>query len=156
MGAVYFYHLTRNPIDVTLPMLLGKAAQAGWRVLVRGSNQTALEQLDKTLWAGPADSFLAHGMAGGAHDGDQRILLSTAMDTPNAAQCIMAVHGADLTVEEIAAKDRCCILFDGNDGDALARARTQWKELTDAGAAAQYWSEEGGRWEKKAEKNTPE
>ncbi|MCW8843703.1 MAG: DNA polymerase III subunit chi, partial [Rhodobacteraceae bacterium] len=30
--------------------------------------------------------------------------------------------------------------------------RGQWKSLTDAGCAAQYWSEESGRWEKKAEK----
>ncbi|MEO0866035.1 MAG: DNA polymerase III subunit chi, partial [Pseudomonadota bacterium] len=26
-----------------------------------------------------------------------------------------------------------------------------WKTLKDAGASAQYWSEESGRWEKKAE-----
>ena len=31
-------------------------------------------------------------------------------------------------------------------------ARVQWKTLTDAGCSAQYWSEESGRWEKKAEK----
>jgi len=153
MGAVYFYHLTRNPIDVTLPMLLGKAQQAGWRVVVRGRNPIALEALDKSLWLGPKDSFLPHGMAGGPHDAEQPILLTDSADIPNGATCVMAVHGADLSVDEIASKDRCCILFDGNDGDALSRARQQWKALTDAGAAAQYWSEESGRWEKKAEKN---
>ena len=41
---------------------------------------------------------------------------------------------------------------DGNDPAALDIARGQWKALTDAGCAAQYWSEESGRWEKKAEK----
>jgi DNA polymerase-3 subunit chi len=30
-------------------------------------------------------------------------------------------------------------------------ARVQWKALTGAGCAAQYWSEESGNWEKKAE-----
>lgn len=48
--------------------------------------------------------------------------------------------------------ERVCVLFDGNDDLALNRARGQWKALTDAGCAAQYWSEESGRWEKKAEK----
>ncbi|MEO9894942.1 MAG: DNA polymerase III subunit chi, partial [Paracoccaceae bacterium] len=38
MGAVYFYHLTRRPLEDTLSMLLAKAMQAGWRVAVRGSN----------------------------------------------------------------------------------------------------------------------
>ena len=29
MGAAYFYHLTQRPLEVTLPLLLGKALQAG-------------------------------------------------------------------------------------------------------------------------------
>ena len=34
---------------------------------------------------------------------------------------------------------------------ALDAARGQWRALTGAGCKAQYWSEESGRWEKKAE-----
>ena len=34
--------------------------------------------------------------------------------------------------------------------DALAHARTQWKSLTEAGVAAQYWAQDDGRWVKKA------
>jgi len=30
-------------------------------------------------------------------------------------------------------------------------ARAQWRSLTGAGIAAEYWSEESGRWQKKAE-----
>ena len=51
----------------------------------------------------------------------------------------------------VAALDRVCILFDGLDDHALNVARDQWKSLKAAGASAQYWSEESGRWEKKAE-----
>ena len=36
MGAAYFYHLTRRPLEETLPVLLDKARGAGWRVAVRG------------------------------------------------------------------------------------------------------------------------
>ena len=32
MGAAYFYHLTETPLERTLPMLLGKCRDAGWRV----------------------------------------------------------------------------------------------------------------------------
>jgi DNA polymerase-3 subunit chi len=48
--------------------------------------------------------------------------------------------------------ERVSILFDGNDDTALARAREQWKALTEAGCSAQYWSQESGHWEKKAER----
>jgi len=64
---------------------------------------------------------------------------------------VMSVHGAEVSAEEVGVLDRVCILFDGMDEAAVAHARTQWKALKDAGASAQYWSEESGRWEKKAE-----
>lgn len=151
MGAAYFYHLTRNPIEVTLSMLLGKARGAGWRVAVRGTDHGRMAWLDEKLWMGAEDSFLPHGMAGGPQDADQPILLTTTAENLNTAQCVMSIDGADVSAAEIAALDRVCVLFDGNDDEALNQARRQWKTLKDAGAAAQYWSEESGRWEKKAE-----
>ena len=153
MGEAYFYHLTRAPLEVTLPMLLDKARGAGWRVLVRGSDPARIAWLDERLWlAGDAD-FLPHGVAGGAHDADQPVLLAT--DAPgtapaNGAACLMAVDGAPVSAAEVAQMARVCVLFDGNDTAAVERARAQWKELTGAGCAAQYWSEESGKWEKKA------
>ena len=157
MGAAYFYHLTSASLEQTLPMLLGKAMGAGWRIEVRGRDAARMAGLDAALWTGADDSFLPHGLAGGAHDADQPILLTTHEQTTgqaaNGAVCVMAVNGADVTADEADALDRTCIIFDGHDGEALAHARTQWKALTDAGVAAQYWSQESGRWEKKAEKN---
>jgi DNA polymerase-3 subunit chi len=50
--------------------------------------------------------------------------------------------------------ERVWVLFDGNDAARLQAARQQWKATVGAGHAAQYWSEESGRWEKKAE-NSP-
>lgn len=151
MGAAYFYHLTRNPLEVTLPILLGKARQAGWKIAVRGGDPGRLEWLDEKLWLGADDGFLPHGLAGGAHDALQPILLTTVADAPNDASCVMAVHGAQVAAEEVEALDRVCILFDGTDPEAVQQARGQWKALTGAGCKAQYWSEESGRWEKKAE-----
>lgn len=151
MGAAYFYHLTRGPLENTLPVLLGKARSAGWRIVVRGADRARLEWLDEKLWQGAEDAFLPHGLAGGPHDADQPILLTATTDAPNDPACLMAVDGADVAAEEVNALERVCILFDGNDDASVQRARTQWKALTGAGCAAQYWSEESGRWEKKAE-----
>ncbi|MEL7131611.1 MAG: DNA polymerase III subunit chi [Pseudomonadota bacterium] len=150
MGAAYFYHLTRRPLEDTLSMLLGKALQAGWRVVVRGPDTGRLGWLDEKLWLGADEGFLPHGLVGGPHDVDQPILLTTGAAT-NGATCVMTIDGADITAEEVAALDRVCVLFDGNDPAALDVARGQWKALKSAGATAQYWSEESGRWEKKAE-----
>ena len=152
MGAAYFYHLTRNPLEATLPLLLGKAMAAGWRVAVRGSDPARLDWLDRHLWLGGDGGFLPHGLAGGRHDALQPVLLTTATQAANDPACLMAVDGAEVAPEEVRALQRVCVIFDGNDETALNRARGQWKALTDAGCAAQYWSEEGGRWEMKAER----
>lgn len=152
MGAAYFYHLTRRPLEATLPLLLDKARAAGWRIAVRGTDPGRMAWLDEKLWLGGDESFLPHGLAGGPHDADQPILLTTAETAANDPACLMAMDGAEVTPQEVQALERVCILFDGHDGPALARARGQWKALTEAGCSAQYWSEESGRWEKKAEK----
>tara|TARA_R110002049_G_scaffold23545_5_gene83469 strand:+ start:26157 stop:26615 length:459 start_codon:yes stop_codon:yes gene_type:complete len=151
MGAAYFYHLTRRPLVDTLMMLLEKSLENGWRVAVRGTDQMALTAVDRALWLRPVDGFLPHGMAGGAQDADQPVLLTLDAAAANGANCVMAIHGAEVTAQEVAALDRVCILFDGDDPPALDKARAQWKALKDAGASAQYWSEESGRWEKKAQ-----
>ena len=152
MGAAFFYHLTRRPLEETLPVLLEKALAAGWRVAVRGTDTADLDRLDQKLWLGREDGFLPHGLAGGEHDALQPILLTDKTMAANAPDCVMAIHGADVSPDEPANFARVCILFDGNDPAALQRARGQWKSLTAAGCSAQYWSEESGRWEKKAER----
>ena len=42
-------------------------------------------------------------MAGGPHDADQPILLTTSAETPNGASCVFSIHGADVSAAEVAA-----------------------------------------------------
>ena len=151
MGAAYFYHLTRSPLEVTLPMLLCKARSVGWRIAVRGTSEDRMNWLDDTLWVKSGDDFMPHGKAGGDFDVDQPVLLTTTSDCPNGAQCLMTMDGAEVAPGEVEAMDRVCVLFDGNDAEALQKARAQWKLLTEAGCEAQYWSQADGGWSKKAE-----
>ena len=152
MGAAYFYHLTDSPLEVTLPMLLGKARKAGWHVVVRGRDDKLLDWLDEKLWQGPEEAFMPHGRAGTGFDADQPILLTKSTDIPNGAACLMSVAGAEIGAEEVGALERSCVIFDGNDPEAVNHARGQWKALADAGCSLQYWAQEMGRWQKKAEK----
>ena len=119
---------------------------------MRGLDPARLGWLDEKLWLTAEEGFLPHGLAGGPHDADQPVLLTNAATCPNGATCVMAIDGAPVTAAEAASLDRLCILFDGNDPAAVAAARQQWKALTDAGTRAQYWSEDSGRWQKKAER----
>lgn len=152
MGAAFFYHLTRRPLEATLPMLLGKAREAGWRVAVRGVAPERMDWLDEKLWLGPEDAFLPHGLATQPHAARQPVLLTTEAHCANDPHCLMSIDGAEVTAQEVQRLERVCVLFDGNDDAAVEVARGQWKTLTDAGCAAQYWSEASGKWEKKAEK----
>lgn len=152
MGAAYFYHLTRRPLEQTLPVLVAKSLRAGWKVAVRGTDPARMAWLDDRLWlVGADDGFLPHGLEGGRHDADQPVLLSTATQVAGDRQCLMVIDGAPVSASEVAALERVCILFDGHDQAALAGARARWLDLKAAGSPAQYWSEQSGRWEKKAE-----
>lgn len=149
MGAAYFYHLTRQPLEVALPVLLEKASGASWRVEVRGTSLERMQWLDDKLWLGSDDGFLAHGLSGSDTDAHQPILLTT--NAESGFDCIMSIDGAQIDAQEVSNSQRVCILFDGLDETAMQQARRQWKILTEAGCAAQYWSEESGRWQKKAD-----
>lgn len=148
MGNALFYHLTRSPAETLLPVLIGRSLAAGWRVELRGTDPARMDWLDKQLWRG--DGFLPHGLAGGPHDARQPVLLTVAGQVaPNDAFCLMALDGADIAPAECASLERACIIFDGGNAPATARARDQWRVLTGAGVAAEYWSEESGRWQRK-------
>lgn len=154
-GEVFFYHMTRTPLEATLPVLLQRSLEAGWKVCIRGRDANRLEWLDELLWTSADDSFLPHGPSGGPHDADQPVLLTTETEADadtefaNAANALLTIDGAAVSADEMTRMTRVSILFDGNDPDAVAQARSQWKEVVAAGCTAKYWSQESGRWEMK-------
>jgi DNA polymerase-3 subunit chi len=151
LGTVMFFQLLRSAPADTLAVNLPRALKEGWRVMIRGTDPAALDRLDGQLWlAGGEDSFLPHGREGGPMDADQPVLLGQGQPV-NGAKVLALVDGAGAEDAEIAAMERVWVLFDGNDEARLQAARAQWKAMTGAGHAAQYWSEDSGRWEKKAE-----
>lgn len=152
-AVVMFYHLTQSPAASTLQGILPRALQAGWRVLLRG-DAAALQDLDAKLWQGGETNFLPHGMAGGAQDADQPILLGNIPSTGFDALALIGTTALDLA--EAAALQRVWVLFDAADEGQVASARTLWKSVTEAQIHAQYWAEDGGKWAKKTEANAPQ
>lgn len=151
MGKALFYHLTERPLEATVAMLLSRSLGQGWRVAVRGTDLARLGWLDGVLWTADPASFLPHGVAGGSNDADQPILLTTGTDAPNAPSCILSIDGAEVTAQDVSGHERVWVLFDGHDATALDRARAQWKALVADGCLAEYWAEDGGRWQMKAQ-----
>jgi len=153
MAEVFFYHLSASPLKQMLPQVLERTLQNNWRALVRCADKDQVNWLDARLWGGNSPQFLPHGVQGGAHDADQPVLLTSEAGNPNGAKALMLVMGAKTTVPEVTEFERVSLIFNGNDEAALQAARSDWKNLTDAGVAAKYWSQASGRWEMKAEKN---
>lgn len=150
MTEVLFYHLQRQPLETVLPILLEKSLERGWRVVVQATTEERLSALDDHLWTFRDDSFLPHGTDREPHSADQPVALTTIEANPNGATIRFLVEGAALPTESVAYQ-RLVILFDGNDQDALALARDQWRAVKEAGHEATYWQQDGtGRWERKA------
>ena len=118
--------------------------------VIRGRDRARLERLDTALWTDPPDGFLPHGLEGGPQDAAQPVLLGQG-GAVNGAAGLFLLDGAEVTPDEARPMERVWLIFDGGDGAAVQAARGKWKALTAAGIPAQYWSEESGRWEKKAE-----
>ena len=151
MAEYLFYHLTRARLEQALAELLQRTLERGWRAVVRAPEAAVLDRLDEQLWLGREDAFLPHGLAGGPHDADQPVLLTTGPEAPNGAAVLFTVAGADPVAEDGSRFRRVCILFNGHDAAELAHARSLWAGLARAGERAVYWSQESGRWQKKAE-----
>lgn len=147
MTEVLFYHLERAALEGVLPGLLEKTLERGWRAAVRASSRERVEALDGRLWTYRDDSFLPHAAAGeGAR---QPVWLTDGEDLPNAPQVLFLVDGAKTDIAAIGALERCVMIFDGNDHDAVAEARAFWKAAAEKGHETTYWKQsERGQWEK--------
>lgn len=149
MTEVLFYHLQNAPLEQVLPQLLERSLARPWRCVVKVGNVERLDALVNALWTYREDSFLPHGTKEDGPAEAQPIFMTTEEENPNGAQVVFLVDGAE--PGDISGYERCVLMFDGRDEDALARARENWKRLKAEGHDATYWQQsDAGRWEKKA------
>jgi DNA polymerase-3 subunit chi len=143
---VDFYQLAGTPAEQVIASLSEKILEADGRLLIVAEDEAYLARLDRILWDQGARSFLPHGLAGGADDARQPILLSTSPDAPNQARNMMIADG---TWREAALTyDRSFYLFDDR---TLEGARLAWKLLAGReGVERRYWAREEGKWVRKS------
>jgi DNA polymerase-3 subunit chi len=143
---VDFYQLAETAAEPVIANLAEKVLSADGRLLIIADDEAYLARLDRILWDQGDSSFLPHGLAGGADDARQPVLLSTSPDAPNQARNMLIADG--VWRDAALSYERSFYLFDDM---TLEAARAAWKTLADRdGVERRYWAREGGKWVNKA------
>jgi DNA polymerase-3 subunit chi len=152
MVETLFYHLERRSLEEVLPGLVEKSLQRGWRAGIKTDSSERSDALDTLLWTYDDQSFLPHAQAGDGDPAGQPVLISVEDGNPNSAQIVFYVGGAlPADWEGLGDLARVVLLFDGRDAEALAKARTAWKDAKAAGHDTTYWKETpSGKFEKQS------
>lgn len=151
---VSFYQVkgeTPGAVDAVLPALLGKAMGVG-NVLLVAPTEGRMQRLEESLWE-PGSAFLPHGVAGGAHDSLQPVLLVNASgEVVCGGRLPVVVSGAEAVMDSVVAQaeGRVLYVFESTDS-SVQRARALWKGLkAKGGLELKYWAQEGAGWVAKA------
>ena len=76
-------------------------------------------------------------------------MLAAEEGNPNRANVRFLIDNAALP-EDANAYDRVVLVFNGDDGDALAAARGAWTDCKSRGFEVTYWqADERGRWQRR-------
>ena len=138
---VDFYQLSRDPVEVALPLLARAALKAGERMLVVSGDDDQLARIGEGLWSLP-DTFLANARAGDPHQDRQPVLLSDRTEATNGARFLALADGVWRESERPFA--RTFLLFDDV---TVQAARDVWRMLKGReGTERHYWKQDGGRW----------
>jgi len=149
MTEVLFYHLQNMTVENVLPPLLEKSLERGWRVVVQSTSEERADALDAHLWTYRDDSFLPHATWRVADVADQPIVLAVEETNPNGANVRFLVDNAPLPSDSHT-YERMVLVFNGDDADALAAARSAWADCKTRGFEVTYWqADERGRWQRR-------
>jgi len=143
---VDFYQLAGTAPEQVIASIAEKVLAADGRLLIVAAEEPFLSRLDRMLWDSGATSFLPHGVAGGADDARQPVLLSTSPDAPNNARNMLIADGQ--WRDAALSYDRSFYLFDSS---TVEGARLAWKQLAGReGVERRYWAQVDGRWKQQA------
>jgi DNA polymerase-3 subunit chi len=149
MTEVLFYHLQDMTLENVLPPLLEKSLERGWRVIVQSTSEERADALDAHLWTYRDDSFLPHATWRAGDAADQPVVLMAGEGNPNRANVRFLVDNAALPADSDGS-ERLVLIFNGDDGDALAAARSAWTDCKARGIEVTYWqADERGRWQRR-------
>lgn len=139
-----FYLLEQGGPQAALAPLAAKVLAAGQRLLIVAQDLAEREALSAALWAYRPDLFLANGLAGGAQDSAQPILISQSITPVNGAR-MLALADGQWREPEAGLFDRVLLVFGENTREGsrdiwrMAKARADWQ--------CRFFKQEAGRWQ---------
>jgi DNA polymerase-3 subunit chi len=143
---VDFYQLAGTAPEQVIASIAEKVLAGDGRLLIVADEEPFLARLDRMLWDLGPTSFIPHGVAGGADDARQPVLLSTSPDAPNNARNMLIADGQ--WRDAALSYDRSFYIFDSG---TLEGARLAWKLLAGReGVERRYWAQTDGRWKQQA------
>ena len=145
MVRVDFYRLTRDPAARVLPALAQRVLAQGERMLVVAGDGALRGALSEGLWAGKAESFLAHGPADGELAAREPILIAAMLDTAPANGARMVALADGVWRDDALGFARIFLLFDNS---RIDDARATWRALGSRdGVERHFWKQdERGSW----------
>lgn len=147
MSRIDFYHLQKQKLEDVLPKLLEKVLATGKKIKVKVGNEMRVEFLNSLLWTYQEESFLPHGSVKDGMAELQPVWLSAEDANLNQAQMLFLVDGALINPETANNFERVFNIFDGQNEEALSKARDLWRMLRQNGSEMHYWQQENsGRW----------
>lgn len=139
---VDFYQLSRDPVEGVLPAIAGRVLALGERLLVVSGDPDRLGRISEGLWAGPPESFLAHGRSGEGQENVQPILLAAECRAANGARHVAIADG--IWRDEALGFERAFHFFDA---DTIEAARASWRYLAKReGVEPRFWRQDGRKW----------
>jgi len=148
MTDIAFYHLERSTLEQALPKLLEKTLAAGKRALVLAGSEQRVEALNEVLWTYDQDAWVPHGSARDGNAERQPIWFSVSEENLNNADFLFLTDGA--ATQTPGDYERCFELFDGNNPESVAAARSRYKAYKEAGHDLSYFQQTAtGGWQKK-------
>jgi DNA polymerase-3 subunit chi len=148
---IRFYHLTRRSLEDVLPVMLERTlVRDGKRAIVKVGSAERVEHLNAHLWTYNDRGFLPHGSRTDGAAELQPVWLTESDENPNQATVLFLADGA--VSNSVDDYELVCTLFDGRDGEAVARAREQWRAYEAADHDQTYWQQtDAGGWQRKTE-----
>lgn len=146
----WFYHLEHVTLESSLPTLLEKTRERGWRARLQFKTEAAMAEMDRFLWTYKQDSFLTHGRDDAPMSEHQSILLSLSenMSIANPPyDIVFLIEGAE--PGDLTGVKRLITMVDSRDETGRSIARERWKTVKANGHDVSYWRQnQQGRWTK--------
>ncbi|MBF0435794.1 MAG: DNA polymerase III subunit chi [Magnetococcales bacterium] len=134
---VRFYQWAQGPMERLLFGLLSRIVAKNIKACVVVADQNHAARLDEALWTQGNDSFLPHGICGGADSVWHPILLCTEPQDINGATVLLLAHGR--FEERFGDFDMVLDFVPGHIAEGVQASRERYRRYRDSGCRMEYW-----------------